>query len=245
MATEQGINNDLLELKVLKAPIWLMTFKFKTWTLQNIEAINQALDFLEAQTGELGLITTSDNPKIYSAGVDFSMFAQGRTHSATFLLHFQRLLARFMKLGYPTVAAINGHCFAGGIMVAMAHDFRIQRDDHGEICLSEINLGMPIPWGMLHVIQDKVPHKTTRMLAQFGHKFSPRESLEGQLVDKLVPKETLIQACAELLAPLVEKSSVRGAFSQIKEAINWHAIRSAENDFLPPMHLTPDNKQKL
>ena len=246
MATEQGINNDLLELKILKEPVWLMTFKFKTWSMKNVEATNQALDFLDSLPGELGLITTSSNPKIYSAGVDFSTFAQGPAHSATFLMHFQRMLARFMRLTYPTVAAVNGHCYAGGLMVAMAHDFRIQRNDFGQMCLSEINLGMPIPWGMLHLISDKVPYKTTRMLAQFGHKFSAQESLEGGLVDKIVPKDSLVQECLNLIMPQVEKSSARGAFGQIKEAIHWHGIYSAENDFLPPPHLINSlNRQKL
>ena len=247
MSGEGTIDNEYLELKVLKAPIYLMTFKFKTWTLENVVAVSKALDFLESQTGELGLITTSNNPSIYSAGIDFTQFGKSLTYSATFLMHFQRLLARFMRLNFPSVAAINGHCFAGGIMVAMAQDFRIQRNDHGHICLSEINLGMPIPWGMLFHIQDKVSHQTIRKLALFGHKFPPEESLQAGLVDKLVNKDKLIDECLALLEPLIEKSHARGAFGQIRDAIHQRGINASLEKFLPPIGLVPDPeaKQKL
>jgi len=163
----EGISNDFLDLKLLRKPIWLMTFKFKTFTLECIEAVNKALDYLDAQPGELGLVTTSSHQTIYSAGVDFTQFGKTKQYSMTFLMHFQRLLGRFLALSYPTVAAINGHCFAGGLMMAFAHDFRVQRKDFGQACMSEINLGMPIPPGMMKLIQMKIPHQTARTLFSF------------------------------------------------------------------------------
>ena len=247
MSSDRAIDNEFIELKIIKDSIWLMTFKFKTWTLESVTATSKALNFLESQTGELGLITTCSNPSIYSAGIDFTQFGKSLTYSTTFLMHFQRLLAQFMRLSFPSIAAINGHCFAGGIMIAMAQDFRIQRDDHGHICLSEINIGMPIPWGMLFHIQDKVSHQTIRKLALFGHKFTPQESLESSLVDKLVPKDKLIDECVAFLEPMVEKSHSRGAFAQIRDAIHKRGIEASLEKFLPPLSLMPDPeaKQKL
>src|SRR5690349_4219390 len=37
------------------------------------------------------------------------------------------LLAHFLIAGVPTVAAVNGHCFAGGFLLALSHDYRIMR----------------------------------------------------------------------------------------------------------------------
>ena len=246
MAQPNPRDNEHLELKKIEANIWLMTFKFKTYTMDIVNAINLALDELDNETGELALITTSNHPSIYSAGLDFTVFSISVPYTMNFLMQFQRLLARFLKLSYPTIAAINGHCIAGGIMLAMAHDFRIQRDDMGQICLSEINLGMPIPHGMLFLIRDKIPYPALRQLALFGHKFTPKESLEGQLVDKLCKKEDLLKECIAMVSPWIEKSSARGSFAQIKTALNVRGVEAALKEFLPPLDLVPNpNKQKL
>jgi Delta3-Delta2-enoyl-CoA isomerase len=233
------LNNEFLELKsfATSQTIWLMTFKFRTFTLKGIEAINRALDYLDTVKGEIGLITTSSDSKIYSAGIDFTQFGVSRQYTIGFLMHFQKLFARFLSLSYPTVAAINGHCIAGGIMLAMAHDFRVQRGDLGIISMSEISLGMPIPWGMLFLIRDKISYPTLRMLAQFGHKFTPQESLKGGLVDQLCDPKEVVDQAVKLLQPFVEKSSARGAFAQIKSALNHRGIKAANQDFLPPEEL--------
>ena len=122
-------------------------------------------------------------------------------------------------------------------MLAMAHDLRIQRDDLGMICLSEINLGMPIPPGMLILIRDKVTYSVLRQLALFGHKFKPKESLAAGLLDKICPNEKLLAECIEMVAPFVEKSSAREAFSQIKGVMNRRGIDRALTDYLPPDNL--------
>lgn len=38
-------------------------------------------------------------------------------------------------------------------MLAMAHDFRIMRDDFGFVSMNEIDVGLPIPPGMNAVVQ--------------------------------------------------------------------------------------------
>ena len=130
-------------------------------------------------------------------------------------------------------------------MFAMSCDFRVQRKDMGTICLTEINMGYPIPAGMLFLIRDKVPPKSMMMLAQFGKKFSPTESLQAGFVDQLCEPTEVVDQAVKVLEPLVEKSSARGAFAQIKQALNKRAIEAAYTQFLPPENLlivTPDQK---
>ena len=43
----------------------------------------------------------------------------------------------------PTLAIISGHCYAGGLLLALCHDKRIVLNNPKvKVCLSEINLGM-------------------------------------------------------------------------------------------------------
>ena len=45
------------------------------------------------------------------------------------------------------MAVINGHAYAGGLMFALMHDFRIMANGKGRLCLSELKIGFPLPPG--------------------------------------------------------------------------------------------------
>lgn len=55
------------------------------------------------------------------------------------------LLSRLLVFPIPTIAAINGHAFAGGFCLALAHDYRIMKHADGKkaiwLCMNEIDFG--------------------------------------------------------------------------------------------------------
>jgi enoyl-CoA hydratase/carnithine racemase len=78
----------------------------------------------------------------------------------------------------PTVALLNGHTFAGGLMVAMMHDYRIMNPHRGYLCLNELELGMGLRPPMCSVFREKVGAGTFRRLileaVRFKVSFSDR-----------------------------------------------------------------------
>ena len=54
------------------------------------------------------------------------------------------LSARAVSLTHPG-AQINGHAFGAGMMFAVAHDYRLQREDRGFMCAIEVEIGVGIP----------------------------------------------------------------------------------------------------
>ena len=115
-----------------------------------------------------------------------------------FLWLFNRLLARFLKVGYPTIACMNGHAYAGGFMWAMAHDFRLMREDYGNCCVSEINIGAVIPRGMVQLIKDKLRPDVVRDLVIFGLKFNGQQCAEKRIVDQCLPMDKLMPTCMSM-----------------------------------------------
>jgi len=45
----------------------------------------------------------------------------------------------------PSLCILNGHTYAGGLILAMCHDFRTMHETGGKLCLSEINVGLTLP----------------------------------------------------------------------------------------------------
>lgn len=115
----------------------------------------------------------------------------------------------------PTIALLNGHTFAGGLFIAMFHDYRIQNPSRGFCCLNEIDIGMVIPTAILSMFREKVPSATTfRSAVLEGKRFAGPEALEEGIVDGLGGLDVALKFAEErkLLAKVNS-----GPWGQMKE----------------------------
>ncbi|MEW6112723.1 MAG: enoyl-CoA hydratase/isomerase family protein, partial [Thermodesulfobacteriota bacterium] len=97
-----------------------------------INAMNDALDTVEKSDGPAALVTIGGEEKFYSNGLDLDwMMGDGMAGAPEFIKSVLKFLGRVMAFPVPTVAAMNGHTFAAGALMALAHDFRIMRADRG------------------------------------------------------------------------------------------------------------------
>lgn len=86
----------------------------------SLGAIAAALDELEGSDAAGALVITGEG-KIFSNGLDLEwMGAAPRGGAAELLQGVHPLLARLLVFPTATVAAINGHAFAAGAMLALA-----------------------------------------------------------------------------------------------------------------------------
>ncbi len=122
---------------------------------------NEALDTVEKAPGASALVTTAPG-KIFSNGLDLGSLSGSPSSRIAYLAEFQKLLRRVLLFPVPTVAAINGHAFAGGMLLAMAHDYRVMRKDRGFLCMNEIDMGVALPLGANALLLAKVDHRVLR-----------------------------------------------------------------------------------
>src|SRR4051812_45910123 len=84
------------------------------------------LDELSAVEGPCALVTTGTG-KFYSNGLDLDWLGRNTDEWGPYLDRVHGLFARLLTLPMPTVAALNGHTFAAGAMLAVGHDHRVMR----------------------------------------------------------------------------------------------------------------------
>lgn len=74
----------------------------------------------------------------------------------------------------PTIALLNGHAFAGALMLAMMHDYRIMNPHRGFVCLNEVELGVPLRPPMSSIFRSKVSAPVYRTLVLEGKRLKVR-----------------------------------------------------------------------
>jgi enoyl-CoA hydratase/carnithine racemase len=114
----------------------------------------------------------------------------------------------------PTVSLLNGHAFAGGIMLSMYHDYRIFNPSRGFLCLNELDLGVPLKPAMSSIFRQKLPHKTYQLMVLEAHRFGAKEALETGIVDSLGGIEECLTFVRE--KKLTEKGKT-GVYSILKQ----------------------------
>ena len=86
----------------------------------------------------------------------------------------------------PTLALINGHAFAAGLMTAMMHDYRIMNPHRGYVCLNELDFGAPLTPPMASIFRQKLPRPDTyRTMILESKRFNALEALKEGIVDGL------------------------------------------------------------
>jgi len=166
------------------------------------------LDAVERADGHKALVTTGVD-KFYSNGLDFDpiMARGGRKALDEVVAVTTRFCQRLATAPYPTVAAINGHAYAAGAVVALAHDYRIMREDRGYFCLPEIDLKVPLPSGLLEMFRDRMTPQALRDSVLFGRRYTSAEAHAAALVDRLAPAAAVLSQAIALAASLAEKDS--------------------------------------
>ena len=168
--------------------------------------IAAALDEVEATTGPAALVTAATG-KIWHNGLDLEYMATLDERFLDYIGEVQKLLARFLTLPLPTVAAVQGHAFAGGLMLALTHDVRVMRADRGYLCLPEIDLGMRFPDGMAALIAAKLEQPALHRMAVLGERIGGAAALALGAVDDAVEGEDAVLVTAiERAAALVTKA---------------------------------------
>ncbi|EGO57113.1 hypothetical protein NEUTE1DRAFT_84821 [Neurospora tetrasperma FGSC 2508] len=143
-------------------------------------ALLSALDTLEFSHPPGVVITTSSLPKFFSNGLDLT-HALSDPSFLPFSLYplFRRLLTYPM----PTIALLNGHAFAGGLMLAMHMDYRIMNPSRGFACINELDFGVPLKPAMSAIFRVKCTPGIYRQLVLEAHRFGGTEAKEVGLVD--------------------------------------------------------------
>ena len=188
-----------------------------------LDAFNEALDQVEAAEGPRALVTTGEQ-KFYSNGLDLDWLAAIGAQAAGFLGGVHRLLGRLVAFPAPTVAAVNGHAFGDGAVLALAHDFAVMRQDRGYWCLPEADLGLPVTPEMFAVISAKLPARTAQEAILTGRRYGGPDAAAAGIVHHVAAEDRVVARAVQIVAELAAKD--RAALVQHKRLLYAEAVKA-------------------
>ncbi len=157
----------------------------------------------------------------FCAGHDLGAIAE---HESAPSRHFEpETVDALERLPQPTIARLHGHCFTGGLELALACDLLVAAesttlgDTHGQWGL------VPI-WGMSVRLPERVGRSTAKELMFTSRRLTATDSAAIGLVDHCVPDAELDDAIARLAGEIVANSA--GTNRIIKRLVADHAERS-------------------
>jgi len=194
------------------------------WNTAFVQAFDEKLDEVSASRGAAALVTTSSNGKFFSNGLDLDWANAPADHPEggdfkVFGAEFMQLMARIITLPIPTVAAIGGHGFGAGLMLALSHDLRLMRSDRGYLCANEMQIGITIPRPELALFRHKLPAHVFYETVQLARRWTGEAALAAGLVHEVAEVGDLLQRAKERAAELAPLGANRKIFGGQKETL--------------------------
>lgn len=183
---------------------------------------HRALDEVEAREGPCALVTTGSG-KFYSNGLDLDwLMAEGNEDGDEFLRQLFRVWGRLLAFPGVTVAALNGHTFGAGALLASAHDRVVMRADRGYWCMPEVDLGLPVGRPMQALLSARLPAPTVHEALVTGRRYGGPDALAAGLVQELAEEAGVVPTAVAHAAALAGKS--RGVMATHKRMLHGDTI---------------------
>jgi enoyl-CoA hydratase len=168
--------------------------------------LHAAFDRLEAEFNACAVVL-SGTGATFSAGLDFDhhfpLFARRSLKEIDAWFDAYRATnLRLFTCPRPTVAAINGHAYAGGLLTALGCDFRIASEGAAQFSLNEVPIGIPMPAVYCEIIKHAIGPRAANELTLFGQVYDlaaagklgviSKTATPGRLLDDAVAWAALV-----------------------------------------------------
>src|SRR4029077_10641393 len=155
------------------------------------------------------VVIKGSEAKAFSAGADVVAWSSlapldmWRTWTRT----GHRVMERLESLRQPTIAALNGIAFGGGLELALACDLRLAAD-HVRFGAPEVGIATVPGWGMTTRLATVVGPARAKQLILTGEPIDAARAAAWGLVSDVVPAEGLEAATDALATAIAAKAPV-------------------------------------
>jgi enoyl-CoA hydratase/carnithine racemase len=151
-----------------------------------------------------GAVVLTGREGFFSAGIDLKLVPTLDADGQRAMVDgVNRLMAAWYSFPRPVVCAVNGHAIAGGMIIALAGDYRVGCTQ-GKLGLTELRAGVPYPAVPLAIVRTELSARAARVLTLRAQLVDPDEALSLGLVDELAAPEDVLQRALVVAGEMAE-----------------------------------------
>ena len=194
--------------------------KTNSITRETLDKLKKAVETVRQDDAVKGLVLTGKG-RFFSSGFDLYTFMgfENKEQAVSFLTYADEVLLDLFMCPKPVVCAMNGHAAAGGLIFAMASDYRIVVDHPKiKIGMSEIKIGVPLSPAQSAVMRFGLDSdKKFRDVMYFGEMVDVARAGEMEMVDEAVTADALIERAKAVVALWIDTPA--RPFCRLKEEL--------------------------
>ena len=198
--------------------------KFNSITHESLKILGAIIKKVNEVDEIKGLIVTGAG-KVFCSGFDLPMFLSFKDldEVLAFFEEAEKIFIDFFTCKKPVVSVINGAAMAGGLILAMASDYRVCKN-HPRIQLgmSETKIGLGLSVTQTEIMRFGLDsNKKFREVMYFGERYNVEKAQELGLVDELVADSQLIPRAKEIVSRWIDNPG--RAFISLKHGLRFPA----------------------
>ena len=172
--------------------------KLNAFTVGMLQSLDQHCAAIDRNPNIRCVIVSAEGDRAFCTGADIN--AWGDLSPAEFARAWvrdgHRIFDRLARLSKPTIAALSGHAFGGGLELAAACDIRVMVPK-ATLALPEAGVGIVPGWSGTQRLARLLPEPVIKEMALFGRRISAERALALGFVAELAEDA---RACAEAIA---------------------------------------------
>ncbi|MEK6323911.1 MAG: enoyl-CoA hydratase/isomerase family protein [Acidobacteriota bacterium] len=190
--------------------------------LELANEFESSLAAIEASDETHALILTGAG-SCFSAGLDLKVVpTYDPAQQQEMVMQVNRLFGRLYGLPLPTIAAVNGHAIAGGVILTLACDYRVGAEGGYKLGLAEMRVGVPFPVAAMAIVQSELTKPVGRMMVLTARNLSPHEALSLGVLDELQSPDRLLPRAMEVAQEMA--ALPRASYRRIKQQLRADAL---------------------
>ncbi len=192
------------------------------------DELGQIIDQIEQDNAVRAVIITGAGPKSFISGADIRTL-QKKGPLQIIGGRAQKVLDKLEACTKPTIAAINGYAFGGGLEITLACDIRIA-SENARFGMPELSLGIIPGAGGTQRLTRIVGLGRAKEIILTGRTIRPEEAINIGLISSFVSQAKLIEEAERYAAMLIDKGPV--ALNLAKKAIRAAMSTDQESGML-------------
>lgn len=183
--------------------------KLNCFTVDMLAELSSHLEAIESNPDLRAVILTGEGDRAFCSGADINAWGglSPADFARTWVRGGHRIFDRLARLSKPTIAALNGHAFGGGLELAAACDIRVIAPK-ATIALPEAGVGIVPGWSGSQRLVRLMPEGMVKEMALFGRRIGADRLLQcGFVAEVSDDPRTTAQAIAEKATTLSPRAT--------------------------------------